>query len=310
MIVYTSVDEPYARPIFAAFARETGVEVRPVFDTEAAKSRGLAQRILSEAQHPRADVFWSSEVMQMLSLRSGGALEPYHSPAAEGIPERYRDPDGHWVGFAGRFRVLVYRKSRPDATPPATSLLELTRPDLRGKGSMANPLFGSTMTEATALFELLGDERARAYYRSRKANDTQIVEGNSVAAERVQRGDAEVGQTDTDDAFVRLNQGVGMLFPDQKGFGALMIPNTAALVRGAPNPALARKFLDFLLRPETELLLAAGGSHQYPLHTGIAESRLPDPVRAMRKVHTMQVSYGRLIERYRDVDLFLRETFL
>jgi iron(III) transport system substrate-binding protein len=309
VVVYTSLDEPYARPILEAFQRETGVTVRPVYDTEANKSRGLAQRILAERSRPRADVFWSSEVMQMLLLRKEGVLEPYRSPSAEGIPERYRDPDGYWTGFAARFRVLAYNSKR--VKQPPESLLELAEPQWRREVAMANPLFGTTTTEAAALFQVLGPERARTYYRRRKANETRIVDGNSVAAEQAARGEVMVGQTDTDDAYIRAGGGapLGILFPDQKGIGALLIPNTAALVRGGPAAAQGRRFLDYLLRAETELALAKLPSRQLPLHAAV-QNRLPEAVRPLARVRPMEVDYRRLADRFPDVDAFLREVFL
>ena len=45
VVVYCSLDEPYARPVLEEYGRRTGVRVVPLFDTEAAKSVGLAQRI-------------------------------------------------------------------------------------------------------------------------------------------------------------------------------------------------------------------------------------------------------------------------
>lgn len=309
VVVYTSVDEPYARPVLAAFARESRVRVRSVFDTEASKSRGLALRLQEERQRPVADAFWSGEVMQTLALRAAGVLAPYRSPSAAAIPARYRDPEGYWTGFAARLRVLVYDRDR--VRRPPRSLLELSEPRWRGAVAMANPLFGTTMTEAAALFQLLGAERARAYYRARRANDTRIVEGNSVAADQTARGEVRVGQTDTDDALVRIDRGLplGMVFPDQEGMGALLIPSTVALVRGAPHPEAGRRLIDFLLRPETELLLAGLPSRQLPLHPE-ARRRLPAAVRPLASVRTMAVDYPRLREQYAAVDAFLRETFL
>lgn len=309
--VYTSVDEPYARPVFEEFTRKTGITVRPVYDTEANKSRGLAQRILAERSRPHADVFWSSEVMQTLLLQKQGALTPYRSASIKGIPPRFRDPQYHWSGFAARCRVLVYHTGGKNAPPAPTSLLELGEPRYRGRVAMANPLFGTTLTEAAALFQLLGADRARAYYTQRKANETRIVDGNSVAAERTARGDTLVGQTDTDDAYIRVDQGrpLQVIFPDQKGFGALLIPNTIALVKGAPHLDMGRKFIDFALRPETELMLANCPSRQLPLHESL-QDRLPEKVRPLAKAQRMPVDYPRLIEGYEDVDLFLRQTFL
>jgi iron(III) transport system substrate-binding protein len=306
--VYTSLDEPYSRPILDAFSKDTGIEVRPVYDTEANKSRGLAQRILAEKNRPQADVWWSSEVMQTLTLRQDGMLESYRSPAARGIPERFRDADGYWTGFAGRFRVLAHRKGLKD---PPHSLLELADSRWKGEVTMAQPLFGTTTTEVAALFQLLGAERAEAYYRERKENGTRVVDGNSVAVELVSRGDAQVAQTDTDDAYSRIDRGAPLevVFPDQQGPGALLIPNTVALVRGGPNAEGGRKLVDYLLRPETELSLAALPSRQLPLHAGLTD-RLPKKVRPLADVKVMDVDYRRLPEVREEVDKFLREVFL
>jgi iron(III) transport system substrate-binding protein len=308
IVVYTSLDEPYSRPILDAFAKETGLEVRPLYDTEANKSRGLAQRILSERNRPQADVWWSSEVLQTVNLREDGVLEPYRSPSAEGIPERYRDVDGYWTGFAGRFRVLVHGTEVKD---PPKSLLELADPRWKGKVAMARPLFGTTTTEVAALFQILDAERASAYYRERKSNETKLVDGNSVAAEMVARGDAEVAQTDQDDAYIRIDEGKPMkvVFPDQQGVGALLIPNTAALVRSSPNPNGGKKLLDYLLKAETELKLAALPSRQLPLHAGLTE-KLPENVRPLAQVKAMEVDYRRLPEVREEVDRFLRQVFL
>lgn len=306
--VYVSLDEPYARPVLDSFTRASGVAVRAIYDTEATKSRGLARRIVEERARPRADVFWSSEVLQMAGLKAAGVLVPYRPPTAENIPDRYRDPDGCWTGFAGRFRVLAYYA--PKVPKPPRSLLELTHPRWRGEVVMADPQFGTTTTEAAALFQVLGPERARAYYRARKANATRIVDGNSVAAEQAARGDALIAQTDTDDVYSRIDAGrpLGILFPDQQGMGALLIPNTAGLIRGGPRPAEGRRFLDHLLSEETELLLAGLPSRQLPLHPGLA-ARAPAAVRPLAKVRTMRVDYARLYSDHREIDAFLREVF-
>ena len=226
VVVYTSLDEPYARPVLDAFQRETGLTVRPVFDTEANKSRGLAQRILAEQNRPRADVFWSSEVLQILALQEGAALEPYAAPTAEGIPAQFRDPAGHWIGFAARIRVLAIHRGTKDAPK---SLLELA--DERWKGR------SQWRSRSSAAPRRRSRPCSRSWARNGPGNTTasakptgpSIVDGNSVAAELAARGDVRVAQTDTDDAFSRVDAGkpLEVVFPDQDGIGALLIPNTA-----------------------------------------------------------------------------------
>lgn len=57
VVVYSSVDDVYARPVAEQFERESGITVRFVPDTEETKSTGLVNRLIAEKERPRADVF-------------------------------------------------------------------------------------------------------------------------------------------------------------------------------------------------------------------------------------------------------------
>src|SRR6188472_4132369 len=48
LVLYTSVDEPVARPIVAEFTKRTGIRVALQTDTEANKSAGLVARLEAE----------------------------------------------------------------------------------------------------------------------------------------------------------------------------------------------------------------------------------------------------------------------
>jgi iron(III) transport system substrate-binding protein len=306
-VVYCSLDEPYARPVLEDYGRRTGVRVVPLFDTEAAKSVGLAQRIRAEAGRPRADVFWSSEAVRLIQLKLDGLLAPYASPSAADIPAGYRDPGGGWTGFAARARVMVYNTRRVKSPPP--SILDLARPEWKGEVAICRPRVGTAATEAAALFSVLGEARARQFYADLKRLGAHFVDGNSVAAEWTARGETLLGMTDTDDAYSRQDAGLplGIAFPDQAGFGTLLIPNTAGLVRGAPHPEQGRRFLDYLLSVETELRLARSPTRQIPLHRSAA-GRMPPGVENLARLKRMQVNYEDLARRTPEVDRVLRET--
>ena len=80
--------------------------------------------------------------------------------------------------------LIVNTNLVPEADRPK-SLLDLTDPKWKGKVAIAKPQFGTTATQAACLFEVLGPDAARAFYRGLKANDVQIVPGNKQAAEAV-----------------------------------------------------------------------------------------------------------------------------
>ena len=86
VVVYTSVDDVFARPIAEQFHRETGVEVAIVPDTEETKSTGLLNRLIAEKDRPQADVFWSGDPVRAAILKRKGISAAYRSPLAAGLP--------------------------------------------------------------------------------------------------------------------------------------------------------------------------------------------------------------------------------
>ncbi|HVE38379.1 MAG TPA: extracellular solute-binding protein [Planctomycetota bacterium] len=284
VVVYTSVDDIYAKQIFDAFTKETGIRVLPVFDTEEAKTLGLVHRILAERDHPQGDVFWSGDCARSALLRKEGVLEPYRIPTADGIGPRWRDPNNAWTGFGARARVIVYNTKR--VKDPPRSVQALADPAWKGRIAVANPLFGTTAAHVVALAQTRGEDAVLKLFAALRANDVRFVGGNSHVRDLVARGDRDAGLTDTDDVWIGKERGdpIEMIYPDQEAEGTLVIPNSAALLKGAPHAANARKFLDWLLRPETEVLLSKGPSHQIPLRNSDELGRLK----------AMNVDWGKL----------------
>ena len=68
--IYVSTDRVFSEPVLREYARQSGVTVNAVYDTEETKSTGLANRLLAEQARPQADVFWSNEPVRTLVLKS------------------------------------------------------------------------------------------------------------------------------------------------------------------------------------------------------------------------------------------------
>jgi iron(III) transport system substrate-binding protein len=164
---------------------------------------------------------------------------------------------------------------------------------------MANPLFGITSMYAAALFEVLDIEFAEVFFNSLKTNKAAILSSTSEVGRRVATDEFTFGVADTDDLYAAVKEGkpVGALFPDQKAFGTLVIPNVLVLLAHAPNPEQAKQFIDFLLRPEIQKLLATGG---------VETSREAMP--PLNRIKSMQVDYGKLASESKELSQgFLKE---
>jgi iron(III) transport system substrate-binding protein len=185
-------------------------------------------------------------------------------------------------------------------------MMDFLKPEWRGKAAFANPLFGTTSFHATALFLHLGDEKATDFFRKAKENGVQILPSNGAVKDAVSDGRAAWGLTDTDDANVALKDGkpVQFLYPDQSGMGTPVMPNTVALIAGAPHPDTAKQLIDYLLSPETEKRLAELDCVQMPLQPNV---KTPPNVKPVEAIKAMDVDYAKVADRIKDVDKTLKE---
>jgi len=309
VVVYTALDEMYSAPVLAEFERTSGIDVVAVYDTEASKTTGLVNRLIAERNRPRADVFWNNEVVQTIVLKDIGVIEPYISPSAEPIPVEFKDREGYWTGFAARGRVIIYNTEL--VTDPPTSIFDFNDPRWAGRAAVALPLFGTTATHAAALFAARGEDEAKEFFAGMMANDVAVLAGNATVRDMVARGEYAVGLTDTDDANGAVEDGLPArwLFPDQgpDGIGTLIIPNTVALVKGAPNPDGGRALIDYLLSPEVELRLARMRSIQIPLNPTV---HAPDNVPVLAQTKRMDVTFEAAAQYMNRSAEFIRKEFL
>ncbi len=269
VVCYVALDRDFSEPIFRRFEEDTGIDVLAKYDKESSKTVGLTDSIIRESKTPRCDVFWNNEILNTLRLEKRGLLTAYVPPTAAGFPGQFRSPDDTWHGFAARARVLIVNTDLVEEGERPTSIEDLADPQWKDRVGIAKPLFGTTASHVACLFALWGDEKAKEFFRKVKGN-ARIMSGNKAVAEAVGNGHLAFGLTDTDDAIIEKDAGrpVEIVYPDQHegGMGTLFIPNTLAIIQGGPNAESAQKLVDYLLRPEIEVLLAEGRSAQIPLH--------------------------------------------
>ena len=304
--IYVSADDYVARPLLAQFEEESGLEVVARYDTEATKTTGLVNRIRDEASRPRADVLWSSEPFMMAQLAEEGLLMAPPADRLTDWPEAWRDPERRWHAFSGRARVIVYAPDRVPADRVPRTWMDLTRPWWKGRIVMADPRFGTTRGHLGAMKRTWDREVMPGYYEAflegLAENGIRLLPGgNAAVVEAVASGEADVGLTDTDDVWVMQDRGfaVELVYPrhapDQApGGGTLVVPNTAAIVRGGPNPDGAVRLLEFLLSKEAEVALMRTASRNAPLvHLEALEGNDAVQAAALEVPDPLRLDYGR-----------------
>jgi len=305
VVVYTSVDQVFSEPVLKKFEQQTGIKVKPVFDTEETKSTGVLNRLIAEKNNPQCDVFWSGDPMRADVLKQRGITETYRSPAASGINEVFIDKDYNWIGFSSRARVLLVNTNLVKAGDVPSSILDLTKKKYKGRFTIANPLFGTTSFHIAAIFTELGDDKAKQFLEDLKRNGVIIASSNGDVKKKVATGEVQMGLTDTDDANEALKEGtpVKAIFLDQNSFGNLIVPNTVSLIKSSPNNENGKKVIDFLLSVETEKMLAESCA-QMPLHKGVA---VPSTVPSLDNIAPMKVNYAEVAQKSEQTKEYLQQ---
>ena len=232
VVVYTSQDEVFAEPIFREFETQTGIQVRPVFDSEAVKTVGLVNRLLTERNNPQCDVFWNNEEFRTRQLAARDIFRPTNG----------------WTHLGYRTRRIVINTNLLSAASAPRTFSDATNTLWRGKAALAYPLFGTTATHCLALRQLWGDEAWQKWCRALAANQPFLVDGNSVVVKQVARGEAWFGFTDSDDIAGAQREGspVAALPVTEE---TLFVPNTVGVIRNCPHPAAAQRLFEFLSEP-------------------------------------------------------------
>lgn len=305
VVVYVSHDAVFSEPILKDFERDTKIRVRAVYDTEETKSAGVMNRLIAEKNHPQADVYWANEPIRAEVLRQQGVSTPYRSPSADGIPEQFRDPQGHWTGFSARARILIVA-NEIDEKP--TSIKAYTDPRYNGKAVIANPLFGTTTAHMAALFTVWGDQRAKDFLDEMHSNAVRIASSNGESADLVGGAQFLFALVDSDDVHSRQKQGqpIDAVYPDQEegGLGCFIVPNAVLLIRDGPHPEAGRKLIDYLLSRETEKKLAYSDAAQIPLHPGV---ETPPDVRRLETLKIMKVDYAQVAVTMQRIQPLLKD---
>jgi iron(III) transport system substrate-binding protein len=132
-----------------------------------------------------------------------------------------------------------------------------------------------------------GEPVVEAWLTALRDNDLRLYDGNAAVVQALAKAEIDVGLTDSDDALVAKDRDwpVAYLHEDPQGQapqgvpalpagGAIVIPNTVAIVAGTQRRALAEQLAAFLLSARCEQLLAESDAKTISIRDG---TPLPSP---------------------------------
>jgi iron(III) transport system substrate-binding protein len=155
---------------------------------------------------------------------------------------------------------MINRRVLPDATAWPRTLEDLADPRLRGKVAIATANEETTVSQWSSIRAAKGDEYTWRLLDRLLANGLRTYHSNKATREGLIPDANAVALVNSSNIHVFLMEGnpVGESWLDQEpgGIGTHVEAHVVALVKDARNGDAARTFIDFLLSPDTQTLLA------------------------------------------------------
>jgi iron(III) transport system substrate-binding protein len=258
--------------LFRKFTDQTGIRVNLV----KADTDQLINRLKLEGANTRADLLITADAGRMMATMNEGLLQPITSEKALNIvPAYFRDPDGFWVGFTKRARVIVYHRDRVDPGD-LTNYEDLTLPLWKDRILVRSSQNHYNQTLMASIIAANGSEKAEQWAEGLVANMAQPPRGNDrdqVKSIAAGTGDIAIVNTyymglllKSPNAEERaVAQQMGIFFPNQDNRGTHINISGIGITAASQNKKNAEKLIEFMLSYDSQLTLATG-THEYPVN--------------------------------------------
>lgn len=215
---------------------------------------------------PDADVFLGAGAPAHELLKALGLTVPYKHAHWDAIPAEWRgmrvkDPDQYWSAFSAWLVTNIYNEKLMKwlGLPTPKTWMDLINPIYRGHIVHTLPHASGTQHEVVEIhLQVYGEKAGWAYNRYLAANLARFSTGSVDTLMIVSRGEVAIGVAQPQmNAMAARKDGypVVALVPDK----TIMVPESAAILAGAPNEKNAKIFMDWLYSPEGQKYVVMGG---------------------------------------------------
>ncbi len=300
---YSIWPENWARPMFEEFEKATGIKVNFV---RFSSGEALA-RVIAEKNNPRVDVLFGGPVETHAAGIKEGIFESYKPPSFERLAARFRHPDGQWVAIADDPLVFMSNNKflKDNNLNAPASWNDLLHPAYRNMLQMADArTSGTAVTRIFSVLEVNGRDEAKAfdYMKKLRPNVQLYTKSGGGGTLPVGLGQAGGGIFFIVDALDTKAKGydVSISFP-QEGIGTAA--EAIALLKGAKNPALGRKLIDWATSPAMQGQFAKYKINFVPAHPDVAIEASLAAVLKGAKIFPIDADYAganrkRVVERW------------
>ena len=214
---------------------------------------------------PDADIFLGAGAPAHEVLKQEGLIVPYRPKDWDKVPAdwhgmKVKDAEDYWTCFAPWIVTNLYNEKvlKRLQLPPPKTWQDLLNPIYRGNIVHTLPYASGTMHETIEiLLQAFGEETAWKYLRLLAAQLGRFSTGSTDTTQLVARGEVPMGVAQPQmNAMAARKDGfpVKDLLPEK----TILVPEAVALLKGAPNEAVGKIFLDWLFSMEGQKYVLEG----------------------------------------------------
>ena len=260
--VYVGFQEDHAIEAMRQFTEDTGIEAEMI-----RMSGGeIFAKILAEKENPQASIWYGGPADTFIAAKDQDLLEPYISPEASKIDERYKDAEGYWTGIYTGALGFAYNKDfiEKNNLEPPKSWEDLLDPIYKDEIVMGDPSSsGTAYTVMYTILKVMGDEEKGFDYLKQLHGQIQQYPTSSLATGRmVGMGEAAVGLIFAHDIVKYQEEGfesLGISFPEE---GTGYETGSIGIINNNKTPELSKKFVDWALSTNAQEVGQRTGSYQ------------------------------------------------
>ena len=258
-------------PLTTAFTDKTGIKVNIVY-----LRKGMIERMKAEAKRSPADVVLTVDISRLSALVEAGLTQQVVSQTlSTNVPEKYRDPAGHWFGLTTRARIIYVSKERVPAGE-IKSYEDLADPKWRGKVCTRSGLNAYNLALTSAIIHHHGEDYAKKWLDGFKQNLARKPQGNDRAqVKAIWAGECDLSIGNTyymgkmlkDPEQADWAKSVNIVFPTFEGGGTHVNVSGIGMAKFSPNKDNALALMEFLSSGEAQEIYATA-NFEYPIAPG------------------------------------------
>lgn len=298
ILVYNAQHASLTQAWADAFTKETGIKVtlRQGSDSE------LGNQIVQEGASSPADVFLTENSPAMVLVDKAGLFAPLDADTLAQVPDGYKAADGHWTGIAARSTVLAYNKNDLTADQLPRSLLDLAKPEWKGRWA-ASPSGADFQAIVGALLQLKGEKVTAEWLEAMKQNAT-LIRGNSAAMKAVNAGEIPAALIYHyyyfgDQAKTGENsKNVGLYYFRNQDPGAFVSVSGGGVLASSKHQGEAQAFIKWITGKGGQEILKTGNSYEYAIAIGAESNPKLEPLAKLDppKVDASTLDSAKVIE--------------